>query len=781
MIKTISLAAVTVPLLLFAGINDAESLIFTLPAAGDKVVKAEIAGKFGRAVAVGDAMRQTPALVFAVNDAQGIQSQIQMVRPQADGSWQRQLELAPGSRVSMTVTPGYLHQYQVSGLDAAGIEVSRALMPKTSAETECYFVRYAANAAPKTVTRGDARVKWTELEPGLAKLEIDGRGQWALDGDNTMIFQNLEAAKNFPGPMQMPILRTLAKAAATRPAKQSGKVLDTAKFAAAPYSGFYLGNDGPLSHAPWLLGHPGEHDAASTLGLLWVLDRPFNPYFNDPTLKEHYLYGEFRYLAKLKSNGTFNFHESFNPYGGGDGLNTLSHYIAFALTAAKLNAAERNLLYSGLAMPVNRFAFGRVSCENQSTHWLLNLYLLYMGSGEKTYLELAQKFCADMADPELNPAQKTGYLEEQHGPDGTYQGLAACNLAFYYRLSSDPNALIILRRIYQLYNHTVAPDGIGCSGYAHRTMGSWQERQWRGGSPLLRGILPEAVAVDVPRGDGTERFAGGAKAYADEWYREPGNARWLHSVENWVSFWGNEYFRQEPLAPAALPAARRDGTTARLGNDFIAYYGKNYYALWYVNDTPQLSKKAPDSPLPDGWSESDSGLITGANRKKGWQPLAGMQLLYFPGYGTAIAAMNWDLYTHNTIRTDSGDRPDISEVKVKFDESANTLMLTQKLRKSAEPVRRTYCYGDNALKVEISAPGAALEQIPYVRRDNDQITVDGDSFTVRNAAGAGYRIKFTGAKTIANRRISRNFGDIGTLEISFDKQLQYTVEPLEKK
>lgn len=127
---------------------------------------------------------------------------------------------------------------------------------------------------------------------------------------------------------------------------------------------------------------------------------------------------------------------------------------------------------------------------------MLDLYLIYMGSGRQVYKTLAHDFALAFYDPELNWFMKTGYQQEAYGPDATYSGLCASNQDLYYKFSCDEIAKEGLRKTYDFFNHTVAPepDGriLGASNFCHRTSGSWVHRQFNAGFHLMSDELPEA-------------------------------------------------------------------------------------------------------------------------------------------------------------------------------------------------------------------------------------------------------------------------------------------------
>jgi hypothetical protein len=783
---------------------EAEALNISCKASSSTPLKMSITGIFTGNKPKGDAMMQAPAVLITWHNPKGDQIKTDyFTLTDAVGKWTKEIDIAaPETGVyqfRVVVVPGYKHKININSAADYAVQLNRCMATKATGNEEVLYVRVPQNLVPKLVSRG-VKGGLTKLEPAIFELKISGAGYWAVDGDSTLLFKNLAGAKNFGDvtfdgkalPIQVAMEKYLKENCSGAIQFNTVK-LEQQKFAAEPESGYLLGGYGIFNHVEWLVKNPTYDGAAPMLAYIWSINKPFNPYYLDKTIKQQFLKGEFARLEKMKSNGTFDFHGSTSNYSGGDGLGSLSHYLAFGLTAPLLDKNERDLWFNGLALMVNRFAFGRVTCENQSTHWLLNLYALYMGSGNDAYKRMAADFCANMADLELNPAQKTGYLEEKCGPDGTYQGLAACNIALYYRLSNDPNALKILQRIYALYNHLVVkqPNGklIGVSGYAYRTSGSWVERQWYGGSQLLTGELPDAAAVSIPTENDLPDIAKNIQwdGYKGKWYDNVSNLRWItYSIDPWTQIMRYQCGVTKPVQAAILPCEKGDNSIKNFGSSFTAYYGKKYYAVWYNGNCGKDYKDyfkgtgGAKTALPKEWNTSADGKMsptTPAAKKAAWQPLFGLQALYIPEYGLAIGAMNWNLYTHNTARIDEQTWPALWDFNCAVQEKQLTFEhgFTNNATKK---LSRKYTINDDRLNVSLSCSGKAIEQIPYIINPDDTITLSDNQFKVTNVKGFGYVINFTGAAKIVKQKISEHYLTVGTLEVYFENQLSYSITPI---
>ncbi|MFA7231546.1 MAG: hypothetical protein WC071_09780 [Victivallaceae bacterium] len=809
--KVGKILAVVIALLISVCVNakvdewTAEALNVLCRTSGVNPLKMSITGSFSGVSANGDAMKQVPAVLITWHNPQGRQIKTDyFTLPKSTGQWTREINIAQPEvgvyQFRIVVVPGYKNRINIDSNSDFAIQLNRCMAAKWSGNEEIYYVRIPSNQkTPKLVSRG-VKGSLTQIEPAIFELKLSGAGYWAVEGNSVFLFKSLASAKDFGDvtfngwalPIQLEIDKYI-KAHYTNTAHFKPVRLERQKFDAEPESDYLLGHYGIFNHIDWLMKNPAYSGAAPMLAYIWSINKPFNPYYLNNAIKQEFLKAEFARLEKMQSNGTFDIHGSTSNYGGGDGLMTLAHYLAFAFAAPLLDKEERELWFDGLSLLVNRFAFGRVTCENQSTHWLVNLYALYLGSGDEAYKQMAADFCANMADLQLNPTQKTGYLEEKYGPDGTYQGLAACNIAFYYRLSNDPNALKILQRIYELYNHFIVkqPDGklVGVSGYAYRTSGSWVQRQWHGGSQYLTGVLPEAAAVDIPYKKNEASGMRNIDWNGDngKWYENKNNLRFIkYSIDAWTPVWRYKFGVENPMQPALLPYEKKDNSIRNLGDSFTVYYGKKYYAVWYNGNSGKMYKNyfkttgAPGSALPKEWTVTNDGKMTPTTataKKSGWQPLFGLQMFYVPGYGMAIGAMNWNLYTHNTARIDDQTWPAIWSFNCQT--KNNKLSFEHRFtNNSTAKLTREYQITVEQLKVSLSCEGKAIEQIPFVINQDDVITLSNNQFKVINAKGAGYIIAFDGAIKIVKNKISQHYLNIGTLEVYFENQLSYNIKPV---
>ena len=406
---------------------------------------------------------------------------------------------------------------------------------------------------------------------------------------------------------------------------------------------------------------PYLESLAAALGM----DKEYNPFFKNPVLEKRVMIGVFQKFLKMKESDTWE--DSTKDYCGGDGLRFSHDLNAFYLGIAGVSDAECRALWSeAIRRSPDRFSMFRVAAENQSSHWPFFYQCLAERLGEKKYAELAKDYIYGMSRQGGEPFMKTGYQQENYGPDGTYQGLGACYQAIYYRMTGNPVAKDTLRIIYDFYNHSVAPetDGtvFGCSNYGHRTMGSWVFRQYGGGLGLMKEELPEAAVWFRNR-----QLDSIDQAIADfkENKCEPANwAKYATAVHS--QFYWRFLFPCGTLADAKLPVEANNEFTKNFNNEFIAVRRPKYYAFSYIGHTA-FARVAKNRYKIAEYKQ------TGGK----WTYTQGLGLLWFQDYGSVLTAMNWNGDTGCFLRADlqNGEcaYPDYWSTKEAFDGKAITI------------------------------------------------------------------------------------------------------------
>ena len=543
------------------------------------------------------------------------------------------------------------------------------------------------------------------------------------------------------------------------------------EFMDAPGSETLLGMTGALSHARYLLStqnlDPKSQDYGDTrelanLSILWGVDAPFNPYRNNPNILNRFLMNVYAIHMKLKENGTFQ--EGYQHYSGGDALCTLATYVPFYLYGRKVSEKFRLAWQESILPPLDRFGMDRVGCENQTAHWLVDLECMYLGGAGEVYKTMARNFAEHLCSPKYNPYLKAGYLQENYAVDATYNGLSACNVSFYYFLSGDPNAKSALERIYNLFNLTIAqePDGTpyGASAFAHRTTGSWKNRQWLGGTHLMKNELPGAgvwARHDDPK-DKRETLLRKSLAWQpdDAWYKT--NSRWAveYAMSPWLDCWRDYFKRDTKIAQGEFPVTASKQFVKILDDKFYCFREPSYYAFafsskdWYdwVKGQRQMV------PYIKGWKQNGNVLTptTAVSKKNRWTAMQGLMMFWTPEYGNCILAKNWNIYTEQFVRAAlPGGKiswPDYWSVKNSYDAKTRTLTISHKMINLPIDCKRELTFGTKDLKVALTltfsgdvSADELVEQLPFLKKAGMKLDIQPGKTVFSNAAGKGVVVK----------------------------------------
>ena len=387
--------------------------------------------------------------------------------------------------------------------------------------------------------------------------------------------------------------------------------------------------------------NPGSRDFGKSpypqaLAFACGVNKPYNPYYQNPVIEKRMLLNALQRFLQITENDTFWL--NCNNYCGSDALVLVKESSLFMFTEAYQAVKDpvaKELWFDAVRRIPDRFSMFRVTCENQSCHWPVIYESLYQAAGEKNYQTLARDYIHGMTPAGGEPFIRSGYLQEAYGPDATYQGLGACQLALYYRMSGNPEAKELLKTIYTLFNHTIAPEPgggiVGSSNFSHRTPGPWTLRQYRGGVPLMKGELQEAANIDWNTPEKTveqlfrtqkcNRAAGYSTAVFGEYY----------SIFKYPS---------RTLPKGKLPAEQDSSFFRNFNNEFVAMRKPAYYALAYTGRTAQKWVRARCPKTPEG------------KRNSRWHQTQGLSMLWFPGFGSFVLGMNWNGSSANILRAD---------------------------------------------------------------------------------------------------------------------------------
>ncbi|HJN16259.1 MAG TPA: hypothetical protein QGH10_12230, partial [Armatimonadota bacterium] len=598
-----------------------------------------------------------------------------------------------------------------------------------------------------------------------------------------------------------------------------------------PRNAGLLGQGGPFNHIARILqdqdldpasGSYGLGTEAAWLGPAYVIDEPLNPYRGKREVLNRILLHEFAWFLALAENGTLDA-DDWNHYSGVDGLMDGPRFFQFGYVAPHIDGELRDLWLEGVSQLISRWPFDRVSCENQTSSRMWNLHMLELGSGDELYNTLARGFSKGFYDPDLSEFFVTGYHQERYGPDATYNGLCASNQAIYYRFSGDELAREGLRKTYDLFNHTVAPepDGrvLGASNFSHRTSGSWVQRQWNAGVALMAEELPEAGVwyqdfdAAAQRQQALDAIKRGlSTSYDDAWYEQ--YYRWVDSYayHPWTRFFTQYVFPKEGVAEGEWPVLASERFTKNVNDEFAFIRRPKYYAAIYTGATSHEWVRASVKPEPyyGNWEVIDGVLQPAdANAKKlAWNPTQGLSMLWTPEFGSCVLGANWNVYTSQMLRADLADGkvswPDYWGFEHEWDADAETLTLRQRMFDLPISVTRQLVFEEAGVRqtVDVAAEEPTpmerlVEQIPYVKKDGVVVLFAGadgwveaeetktSALWIGSESGEGVRFSFAAPVAVRKGVTSRSHGtDLGLIEVDLGAEdwvaLSYVMEPMSR-
>ena len=482
---------------------------------------------------------------------------------------------------------------------------------------------------------------------------------------------------------------------------------------------YLWGSWGPFSWLPYLLENQTvdqPHDTtgpAFALGAVFSLDKPFNPFLGNPQLKNHLLLAEFSRYLLLREN------ESERPgwlqFVGTDAFRGSRH--AIALAGAHFHQADPlyRLWLSGARRHVERYAFHRASVENQSTHVPVNLMNLSIGTRDPVYGTMARHYVDTLLDKELNPPLRTGYLMEGYGPDPGYQGISMMQLAWYYKLSGDQRSLMQMRKMYDLFNHTVVPqpDGsmVGAYNFGHRTPRSWANRQYRGGTFALAGELREAAVWHQDYDPNSDDAVEDANRYIQDQIQRywEGHVRRPPGANPSSYRYARDYvYHPEQVLKAQWPVLTSDRFFRVFGDEFVAVRRPAYYALIYIGKPdPRVDRVRSDDPDQ-------------VHRRTG----GGLSLLWTPRKGTIILSTNEQARENQMLLAQREDGslvwPDYWNLEVDVDANTASVSVAVEISENTGRIERHYHFYDEKIGVSLIIPLDNLdkfvrfeENLPY--------------------------------------------------------------------
>jgi len=466
----------------------------------------------------------------------------------------------------------------------------------------------------------------------------------------------------------------------------------------------------------------------NNLAAAYAVPARVNPYGGDNNLLNRVILAAFADLLRIhEDDSTKNGTDSdMDPYASMTGFPMNQNYaFPYGLCARDVSPELRALWTEGYRHAVVRYPFYRVSCENQSAHWLVTYYVLHhVGDAKAGYERLAHDYCVMMCDPELNAFMKTGYQEEAYGPDCTYQGLTCSEIAQYHAWSGDEAAKEGLRRIYEFFNHTVAPEPNGqvwgAGNFSHRTQFGWNHPQYGAGRLLMAGALPEAGLWRHDADPTDEQNIARATACIQAEVNRPYDVGLYEAGTLMGGFSGAIYtggysnwnnYPQSVDKSGVLPVVREEQFTRNINDEFFAIRRPAYYALVYVGHTaPEWVKSRISFKPKQYWPRTGGGL----------------SLLWTPKYGSGIVSMNYTAYMNHQVLAELGEEkvswPDYWSVSHKWDEQAGVLTVNSRMFDLPISIARTHRFLDEGVKEELTVTcdedvsvKGLFEQIPVLK------------------------------------------------------------------
>jgi len=435
-----------------------------------------------------------------------------------------------------------------------------------------------------------------------------------------------------------------------------------------------------------------------------------------------------------------------------------------------------------------------VSCQNQSSHFILAFQEFYKGSGLKEYGKDAQNFAKYFAES----ASPAGWQPEALGPCASYNGISHWYMGEYYRMSGDEVMRKALADSYRFFNHTVSvePSGRVIAGFSfnHRVNRGFNFSQY-GGAKGIADMIPEIGAWANTGVLSIKQREEQALASIDAFLTNV--PRTLESAGTGSLSYPFSIGRTKNYLPPdsalVLPEKEKGDFIRNIGNELIAVKQSGYFTSVYVG-----------KPVPDSWylryreelrkvreGEENEGPISTYQ----CTPMLGGGLTIFSvsEFGSALVTANWTPYTHHGLVAFIGDKrywEDYMATEFSFDERRRTLEITGRIENVPVTYNRTYVFQKEALEVRVVLSAVSnvtlqrlFENIPVIigqlKENGSVITVLGSDqnakgFTVTDKNGKGAQFLFRKSQNlhiVRNGLKDRDGLHLGRVEILFPASL----------
>lgn len=484
-------------------------------------------------------------------------------------------------------------------------------------------------------------------------------------------------------------------------------------------------------------------------------------------------------------------------------------FPSFAEVAPHMSKEVREVWTEGLQHIVDRlYPENMVTCRNQSSHFLIAFEAFAEGSGLPRYHELARAYAQRFRDE----AHPSGYQIEQCGPDASYIGMTHWHEAVYYQMSKDPTILESLRKSYDFFNRTVAPEPdrqkvLGGFNFNHRIGDGFYFEQWGGAKGILDDVLPQ-VGVWTRFKPTDEELRDDAIKTIEKTLGKPAEA---HTSN--IATMRYLYYTDKPDQSMLLPAESPEPFIDNLNDELITVKQPNYYAVIFVGHPAPSnhyisSREDYRKPYADD-AENKSGQIN--NRKVTPYVGGGMSLFWTPAFGTAIMSTNWSpVYRHGLVAQQQDDKrywEDYFANDFNLHKKNKTLTINGQIEKQPITYTRTYHFDRDVMQVELKLTASKniqlkqlLEVFPFpvgsVKANGMIVTAGGQStglatakeLSLSDKSGNGVKVTFDDKQTmtIAQPGLKRHGLQLSRVELQLPTQwkagqthtLKYTLSPI---
>jgi len=498
--------------------------------------------------------------------------------------------------------------------------------------------------------------------------------------------------------------------------------------------------DRPRVGNPWRtfdrLGLSRAAEPVTVLAAVYSINEPFNRLHRSRPLLNRIIIATLQELMLLREH-EHPFQE-FTAFQGGDRAFVLAQFTQpFPLVVKNCPPDVQQVWTEGLRRWMDAMTISQVaSTVNQWTFIMRALQQVADGCDDPWYSTILQRHLRWMYErTHWNLGQaEAGYLHEAEGPDATYVGMSLHNLAWIHGQTKDALLLASMRKVFTLFNHTIAPEPdeslLGASNFSHRTPGDWTNPQYGAGVAMLAGTLPEAAVLQgrawmsvVPPANATELRAqeqqvlGTMKFLDFNAFKNPniGPTVIAHGPEIHFLAWQHFVERADRVP---LPVMQETRFTRDFGKEFLCVRRPAYYTFLYTG-RPQSEPNKEYRPQE----------ATKQHQRNG----GGLSMFWSPKFGSSLLAKNWSAYAANCIIAESDHRTDWEDywsVTSAFDTEAGKATINCRLRDQPMAITREYQFDDGGVECRLTIKAEAelsfkamVESFPYPLDKHEPLTV----------------------------------------------------------